>query len=140
MRNSRPILLLEDDNVDAMTIQRAMNEIKVSNPLVHVANGEDGLIYLHKSDNEKPCLIMLDLNMPKMNGLEFLKIIKSNAEFRQIPVIVLTTSQQEQDKLESFKLSVAGYIVKPTDYKKFVEAVKTLDLYWTLSESPVNMN
>ena len=140
MRNSSPILLLEDDSVDALTIQRAMHEIKISNPLVHVDNGEDGLIYLHNENNPRPCVILLDLNMPKMNGLEFLKLIKASPELRLIPVIILTTSKEEQDKLESFQLCVAGYIVKPTDYRKFVDAVKMLDLYWTLSELPSNSN
>jgi CheY-like chemotaxis protein len=136
MRNSKPILLLEDDSVDAMTVKRAMKDIKITNPLVHVANGEEGLSYLHKEDNTRPCIILLDLNMPKMGGLEFLKIAKTDASLKKIPVIVLTTSKDEQDKVESFQLSIAGYIVKPTDYKKFVDAVKTLDLYWTLSELP----
>ena len=138
MRTSKPILLLEDDSVDAMTIRRAMKDIKITNPLVHVPNGEDGLIYLRNGDNNKPCVILLDLNMPKMNGLEFLKVAKADPVLRQIPVIVLTTSKDDQDKVESFQFSVAGYIVKPTDYKKFVEAIKMLDLYWTLSELPGN--
>jgi len=136
MRSSKPILLLEDDSIDAMTIKRALKDIKMSNPLVHVPNGEEGLTYLNNGDNAKPCVILLDLNMPKMNGFEFLKIAKTDEKLKQIPVIVLTTSKDEQDKVESFQLSVAGYIVKPTDYKKFVDAVKTLDLYWTLSELP----
>jgi CheY-like chemotaxis protein len=129
-------MLVEDDNVDAMTVKRALKELKVNNPLVLQTNGEEALTYLKNDGNNKPCMILLDLNMPKMNGIEFLKIAKADEVFRQIPVIVLTTSQDEQDKVESFQLSVAGYIVKPTDYKKFVEAMKAVDLYWTLSELP----
>jgi len=136
MRSSKPILLLEDDAVDAMTIKRALKDIKMQNPLVHVTNGEEGLSYLSNGDNARPCVILLDINMPKMNGFEFLKVAKADDKLRQIPVIMLTTSKDERDKVESFQLSVAGYIVKPTDYKKFVEAVRTLDLYWTLSELP----
>lgn len=136
MRTSKPIMLVEDDSVDAMTVKRALKELKVNNPLVIQTNGEEALNYLRTDDNRKPCVILLDLNMPKMNGIEFLKIAKDNAVFRQIPVVVLTTSQDEQDKVESFQLSVAGYIVKPADYKKFVDAMKTVDLYWTLSELP----
>ena len=136
MRSSKPILLLEDDAVDAMTIKRALKDIKMQNPLVHVTNGEEGLSYLSNGDNARPCVILLDINMPKMNGFEFLKVAKADDKLRQIPVIMLTTSKDERDKVESFQLSVAGYIVKPTDYKKFVEAVRTLDLYWTLSEMP----
>jgi CheY-like chemotaxis protein len=138
MRNSRPILLLEDDDVDAMTIKRAMDDIKITNPLVRVSNGEEGLSYLRAENNARPCVILLDLNMPKMNGMEFLKVIKASNGLRQIPVIVLTTSRDEQDKMGSFQLSVAGYIVKPTDYKNFVETLRALDLYWTLSELPGN--
>jgi len=136
MRNSRPILLAEDDKVDAMTVRRAFNDLKVGNPLVHAVNGEDALKYLKGNGNKKPCVIILDLNMPKMNGIEFLRVIKADDSFRSIPVIVLTTSKEEQDKIESFKLSVAGYIIKSVDYKKFVDAVKVIDLYWTLSELP----
>jgi CheY-like chemotaxis protein len=136
MRTSRPILLVEDDSVDAMTVKRALKELNVTNPLVHQLNGEEALNYLRDENAHKPCVILLDLNMPRMNGIEFLKIAKKDAEFRQIPVIVLTTSKDEQDKVESFQLSVAGYIIKPTDYKKFVEAMRTVDLYWTLSELP----
>lgn len=136
MRTSKPILLVEDDSVDAMTVKRALKELKVTNPLVLQSNGEEALKYLRTDDNNKPCVILLDLNMPKMNGIEFLKIAKADAVFRQIPVIVLTTSKDDRDKVESFQFSVAGYIVKPTDYKKFVEAIKTVDLYWSLSELP----
>ncbi len=136
MRNSRPILLAEDDKVDAMTVRRAFKELKVGNPLVHTINGEETLRYLKSNGNPRPCVILLDLNMPKMNGIEFLKVIKADDALKSIPVIVLTTSKEEQDKIESFKLSVAGYIIKSVDYKKFVDAIRVIDLYWTLSELP----
>jgi CheY-like chemotaxis protein len=134
MRDSRPILLAEDDSVDAMTVKRALKDLKVTNQLVHTTNGEEALEYLRNKDNTIPCLILLDLNMPKMNGIEFLKITKADDLLKKIPVVVLTTSREEQDIVESFKLSVAGYMVKAVDYKKFVEIVRTIDLYWTLSE------
>jgi len=136
MKNSNPIMLVEDDSVDAMTVKRALKDLNVKNQLVHQPNGEEALKYLQGENNHRPCVILLDLNMPKMNGIEFLKIAKADDNLKQIPVIVLTTSRDDRDKMESFKLSIAGYIVKPTDYKKFVEAVRTLDLYWTLSELP----
>ena len=136
MRNSRSILLAEDDRVDAMTIKRAFGDLKVSNPLVRASNGEEALQYLRRDDSAEPCLILLDLNMPKMNGIEFLKAVKADEQLRQIPVVVLTTSAEEQDIVDSFKCSVAGYIVKPLDYKEFVEALKAVDVYWTLSELP----
>jgi CheY-like chemotaxis protein len=136
MRDSRPILLVEDDSIDAMTVKRALADLKVVNPLVTTLNGEEALEYLKGHANKKPCIILLDLNMPKMNGIEFLKAAKADEELKKIPVIVLTTSREEQDKVESFRLSVAGYIVKSIDYKKFVDAVRIIDLYWTLSELP----
>ena len=136
MHNSKPILLVEDDRVDTMTVRRALKDLKVTNQLICTTNGEEALGYLRSESNKKPCVILLDLNMPKMNGIDFLKIAKGEEELKKIPVIVLTTSKEEQDVAESFNLSVAGYIVKPVDYKRFVEAIRVLELYWTLSELP----
>jgi len=136
MRSSKPILLVEDDRVDTMTVRRALKDLKVTNQLICTTNGEEALEYLRDESKKKPCVILLDLNMPKMNGIEFLKIAKGKEELKRVPVIVLTTSREEQDVVESFNLSVAGYIVKPTDYKKFVEAIRVVELYWTLSELP----
>lgn len=138
MRDCRPILLLEDDTVDAMTVKRALKDLHILNPLVRVANGEEALVHLRDDSKEKPCVIMLDLNMPKMNGLEFLKVAKTDEKLRRIPAIVLTTSKDDQDRLKTFQLSVAGFVVKPVDYVKFVEAMKIVNLYWTLSELPNN--
>lgn len=136
MRNTKPVLLVEDDSIDAMTVRRAFKDLKLSNALTHRINGEEAVAYLREPDVELPCVILLDLNMPRMNGIEFLKVIKQDDRLKSIPVIVLTTSNEECDVVESFRLCVAGYIVKPVDYKKFVEAIKTIDLYWTLSELP----
>jgi CheY-like chemotaxis protein len=136
MKNSEPVLLVEDDSVDAMTVKRAFNDLKVINPLVHALNGEKALEYLKNEENKKPCIILLDLNMPRMNGIEFMQAIKADDTLKKIPIIVLTTSQEERDKLESFKLSVAGYMLKNINYKKFVETIKAISTYWTLSELP----
>ena len=136
MRRFKPILLVEDDTVDAMTVKRALKDLHVNNSLVRVTNGEQALEYLQNSANAKPCVILLDLNMPKMNGVEFLKIAKADDRLKCIPVVVLTTSKADQDRFECFDSSAAGYIVKPVDYKGFVEAIRILDLYWTLSELP----
>jgi CheY-like chemotaxis protein len=136
MRSLKPVLLLEDDTVDVMTVKRAMKDLKIDNPLVHVINGEEALKYLRDSANVKPCVILLDLNMPKMNGIEFLNIAKADPQLRAIPVVVLTTSRADQDRFECFNQSVAGYIVKPVDYQGFLDAIRILDLYWTLSEIP----
>ena len=136
MRNSRPVLLVEDDSVDAMTVRRAFKDLNVSNSLIHTLNGEEALDYLKGEDNKKPCIILLDLNMPRMNGIEFLKVVKVDDKLKKIPIVVLTTSREERDKVESFKLGVAGYMLKCIDYEEFVEIVRTINLYWTLSELP----
>jgi CheY-like chemotaxis protein len=136
MRNEKPILIIDDDLVDAMTIKRAFKDINVSNRIDLVGNGEKALEYLRNEDNEKPALIFLDLNMPKMTGIEFLRILRQDDQLNVIPVIVLTTSKDEHDKVDTFKLGIAGYIVKPVDYMKFVEVIKTVKDYWTFSELP----
>ena len=136
MRSSRPILLVEDDQVDRMTVQRALKDIRVTNRLDVVSDGEEALAFLRNPQNEKPGIILLDLNMPRMNGIEFLRVAKQEDALRRIPVVVLTTSKEEEDKLRSFDLGVAGYMLKPVDYRQFVEVVRTIDLYWTLSELP----
>jgi CheY-like chemotaxis protein len=139
MRSTRPILLVEDDHVDTMTVQRSLKDLNVVNPLVTMPNGEEALEYLRNENSKRPCVILLDLNMPRMNGIELLKILKADDELKMIPVVVLTTSEDIQDKIATFGLSAAGYIVKPTDYKKFVEAMRTINVYWTLSELPVDV-
>jgi CheY-like chemotaxis protein len=119
-----------------MTVRRAFRDLKLNNPLSHATNGEEALEYLRNPENPRPCVILLDLNMPRMNGVELMKAVKSDASLKKIPIIVLTTSRDDRDIVESYKLSAAGYIVKPVDYKKFVEAIKTIDVYWTISELP----
>jgi len=138
MRNSKPILLVEDDNVDVMTVKRALKDLNIKNQLVSTANGEEALEYLKNNGNNKPGIILLDLNMPKMNGIEYLTIVKADESLKKIPVVVLTTSSQQQDIVECFKFSVAGYIVKSVDYAEFTEAINTINLYWTLSKLPSN--
>lgn len=133
----KAILLVEDDQVDAMTVRRALKELRVTNRLEHMENGEDALAFLRDLTKDRPCLILLDLNMPIMNGIEFLQETKTDAELKCIPVVVLTTSDEQKDKLESFKLGIAGYMRKPVDYQQFVEIIRTIDAYWTISESPV---
>jgi len=136
MKSKKPILLVEDDQVDVMTVKRVLKEIHVDNTLLLACNGEEALDLLNNSAVEDPGIILLDLNMPRMNGLEFLKAVKSNALTKSIPVIVLTTSRDDNDRLESFNHSVAGYMVKPVDYSQFVDLMKNIDIYWTYSEVP----
>jgi CheY-like chemotaxis protein len=136
MRSYRPVLLVEDDRIDAATVQRAFQDLEVTNPVAHILNGKDALAHLSQEATERPCIIFLDLNMPEMNGFEFLRIIKADRELRKIPVVVLTTSSERQDVIASFQMGVAGYIVKPIDYPEFVEAIKAFDMYWALSMLP----
>lgn len=133
--SNRPILLVEDDVVDVMTIRRALKELRVTNRVDHAEHGEAALAHLDGS-GERPCIILLDLNMPVMNGLEFLQAIKQDSRYRALPVIMLTTSEEHKDKLRSFDLGVAGYMAKPVDYRQFVEMMRSINLYWTISELP----
>ncbi|MEB3210497.1 MAG: response regulator [Leptolyngbyaceae bacterium] len=133
------ILLVEDDEVDVMTVQRAFKKSRVNNPLDVASNGIEALERLRapdRADVDDPHLILLDLNMPKMNGIEFLKELRQDPQLSKIPVIVLTTSDQERDRVEAYNLHVAGYILKPVTFAKFVEVVEVLNQYWTLCEFP----
>jgi len=136
MHNSSPILLVEDDLVDARTVERALKDLNAANPLNHSIDGEQALEYLRSEGNKKPSIILLDLNLPKMDGLELLKAIKADELLKRIPVVVLTTSKNNEDIVQSLELSAAGYMVKPTDYKGFVEMMRTIVSYWSLSELP----
>ncbi len=143
MIDNLPILLVEDDVVDVKTVKRAFKENKILNMLNVAGNGEEALAYLRhegafadKEANPRPGIILLDLNMPVMNGIEFLRAARPTGLLRGIPVVVLTTSKMENDRMESYDLGVAGYIIKPVEFDKFVDAVRTLDLYWSLCQLP----
>jgi len=135
MNSGDPILLVEDDLLDVMTLKRGLRDIHAENPLYVSNNGEEALEFLRDSNHPTPTLILLDLNMPRMNGIEFLKIVKADPHWCTIPVVVLTTSQEEQDRLDSFALSAAGYIVKPLEYPDFVEKLLVIYQYWRLNEA-----
>lgn len=135
MTSIHNILVVEDDIVDIMTIQRAIKQLQLPNHVDYCNNGLEALEYLN-SEKKLPGLILLDLNMPKMNGIEFLDSIRKNNEFARIPVVVLTTSKEQSDKLSTFNLSVSGYMVKPISYEAFKDMVKTIHHYWELSELP----
>jgi CheY-like chemotaxis protein len=136
MQKPKPILLVEDDSVDAMTVKRAVRDLQVNHSIIHSLNGEEAMKYLTSPNMEKPFIILLDLNMPKMNGIEFLKVMKAHPELKTIPVVVLTTSKERQDVLDSFELGASGYMVKPVDYSKFVEILSRVMIYWSSSELP----
>ncbi len=135
MLSNKKILLLEDDVVDIMTNQRAFKQVNISNELVVQENGEQGLNYLNNCD-DLPGIILLDINMPKMNGIEFLGHLKKNEAWSQIPVVVLTTSKDQNDKLETFKLGISGYMIKPVGYDDFKKMLTAIKDYWNLSEHP----
>ncbi len=136
MQNAQPLLLVEDNAVDAMAVQRALQDLNAPNPLVHVTGGDEALAYLTCETQTKPWLILLDLNMPRMSGIELLQTLKSDDNLKAIPVVVLTTSDEPSNVLASFGLSVAGYVVKPLDYDQFRQTVDAIDSYWSLSELP----
>ena len=128
MNSTRPILLIEDDQIDMMAIQRSFKNLNIKNPLNVACNGEEGLELIQQT-TEIPCLIILDINMPKMSGIEFLKIVKSDPNYKTIPVVILTTSNDENDKIICYTYGAAGYIIKPIDYKEFQEAIRILNNY-----------
>lgn len=136
MKDSMPILLVDDDRTDAMLFKRALADLKITNPLIHLTDCSEALEYLTNQDNKKPWIVITDLNTPQMSGLEFLTTVKAHNTLREIIVIVLSGSGDERDVDESFRLGAAGYMIKPLDYKKLVEIIKTIHAYWTLSELP----
>ncbi|MEL6354925.1 MAG: response regulator [Cyanobacteria bacterium J06627_28] len=135
------ILLVEDDKVDVMNVQRSFKKAKISNPLFVAENGLEALAILrNQSDTvhmpSQRRLVLLDLNMPKMGGIEFLTQLRADPDLKATPVIVLTTSDQEKDRVEAYNLNVAGYILKPVTFISFAEIMSALNHYWTLCEMP----
>ncbi len=134
MNKIQPILLVEDDLVDVMTVKRAFKEIGVANELIAVCHGEEALEYLEKPVQGLPCVILLDINMPKMNGLECLTLLKNHSVFKNIPVVMLTSSKEQSDVDQSFMKGISGYILKPLDYTQFLASIQVLSPYWTLKK------
>lgn len=134
------ILLVDDDDVDVMNVQRAFKKNNILNPLFIARDGIEALELLRgqgmKAIPRERRLVLLDLNMPRMNGLEFLREIREDPELRALTVIVLTTSDDERDKVEAYNMNVAGYIVKPVTFLAFVEAMAALNKYWSINELP----
>ena len=137
--NHVEILIVEDNPSDAEMALRAFKKNNLTNKILVVEDGEEALDYLYckgqyatKNNESQPKIILLDLKLPKINGLEVLKEIKTHPKTKIIPVIVLTSSKEESDIIESYQLGVNSYIVKPVDFEKFVEAVRDLGFYWLL--------
>jgi len=131
------ILLVEDDEVDVMNVQRAFERNHMTSALFVAGNGIEALEMLRSNRIPKQRrLILLDLNMPKMNGIEFLEELRADPELSSTPVVVLTTSNDDQDKLDAFNFNVAGYLLKPVTFNAFCDKMATLDRYWALVEMP----
>jgi two-component system response regulator len=138
------ILLVEDNPDDAELTMRALKKNGIANDLIHLKDGEEALnfifckgAYENRNFNEVPKLILLDLKMPKVDGIEVLRQIKSNEQTKIIPVVLLTSSKEDKDIIESYKLGVNSYIVKPVEFEGFVKAVSEMGLYWLLlNQSP----
>lgn len=131
------ILLVEDDDVDVMNVRRAFKKNNIANPLFLAKDGIDALDQLRSGELPRDRrIILLDLNMPRMNGIELLREIRRDAELSPTPVIVLTTSNDERDRIEAYHLNVAGYILKPVTFSNFCEVMAALNKYWALVELP----
>lgn len=131
------ILLVEDDQVDVMNVKRAFEKNRIANPLYVAGDGLEAFEMLRagKVPRERR-IILLDLNMPRMNGIEFLRALRADPELMLTPVVVLTTSDDERDKINAYNLNVAGYLLKPVTFINFVEVMAALNKYWTLVELP----
>jgi len=135
------IMLVEDDEIDVMNVKRAFHKNNVRNPLQTVGDGLEALEHLRslKTNHQPvPKVILLDLNMPRMGGIEFLRELRNDNDLKDISVFVMTTSNEESDIIEAHRLNVAGYIVKPLSIESFINAVSTLNSYWMLCEFPNN--
>ena len=142
MEKFRRILLVEDDPRDVELTLTALDDYKLANEVVVCRDGQEALDYLFGRGkfsgraNENPAVILLDLKLPKVDGLEVLEQIKSDARLRMIPVVMLTSSHEERDMMRSYKLGVNAYVVKPVDFHEFINAVKELGMFWAVINEP----
>jgi len=145
MSNVKNILYAEDNPKDRELTLAALEEHKLANKVICVNDGEEALDYLYKrgrfaqSEDSALAAILLDIKMPKVDGIEVLRVIKTDDRFKLIPVIMLTSSREERDLVESYKLGVNAYVVKPVDFQEFVDAVKNLGLFWALINETVEL-
>jgi len=137
------VLMAEDDEHDIVAVKRAWKKRSINNPLYIVNNGEECLDYLHRRGKysdpgvaPRPGIVLLDIKMPRMDGLAVLDYIRKSDEFNRLPVIILTTSKDEQDRLKSYDLRANAYIIKPIGFDNFSEAVNTINLFWELVQLP----
>lgn len=133
MNKRLKILLIEDDLIEIMKLNRAITSLKKKHQIIEANNGEDALTILKKKELI-PDIIFLDLNMPKINGIEFLSILKNNDQLKYIPTIILTTSTNKKDLLACYRIGIAGYITKPLKYNDYVSRIDVLLSYWSINE------
>lgn len=142
MTDLKRILLAEDNPNDVELTLSAFEELNLANEVVVVNDGAKALDYLRKEgefkgrDSNNPAVVLLDLKMPKVDGLEVLRQMKSDAALKQVPVVILTSSREEKDLVESYKLGVNAYVVKPVNFQEFIPAVKELGVFWAIINEP----
>ncbi len=127
------ILFIEDDTIETMKLKRTISKIELNYQITEAKNGEEALAIL-KSGDRLPDIILLDLNMPRMSGTEFLKILKEDEQLKYLPTIILTTSENRADLLECYRIGVAGYIIKPLKYEDYELKLKKVFAYWEINE------
>lgn len=127
------VLLVEDNLIEIMKMKRTISLLKLKHTIHEAKNGEEALQFLEDKANI-PDIILLDLNMPKINGIEFLKILKVNDDLKHIPTIILTTSNNQKDLLECYKTGMSGYVLKPLKYEDYVKKIETVLAYWSVNE------
>tara|TARA_R110001592_G_scaffold32473_4_gene113621 strand:- start:1538 stop:1951 length:414 start_codon:yes stop_codon:yes gene_type:complete len=133
MEKSLKVLLVEDNLIEIMKMKRTISLLKLKHTMHEAKNGEEALKFLENRANI-PDIILLDLNMPKINGIEFLRIIKANDELKHIPTIILTTSSNQKDLLECYRTGMSGYILKPLKYEDYVKKIEVVLSYWSVNE------
>ena len=133
MTKSLTILLIEDDAIEIMKFNRVLSKLGQNHKIIEANNGEEALEILKVKDTV-PDIIILDLNMPKINGIEFLQILKNDSFLKYIPAIILTTSNNHRDVLECYKIGIAGYVLKPLKYEDYVDRIKKTLEYWSSNE------
>ncbi|MFS4455987.1 response regulator [Maribacter sp. 2304DJ31-5] len=127
------ILFIEDDTIETMKLQRTVSKFQLKHTIIEARNGEEALKIL-KSDAELPGIILLDLNMPRMNGIEFLRVLKEDDKLKYLPTIILTTSENRADLLECYRIGIAGYIIKPLKYEDYESKLQKVLAYWDINE------
>ena len=137
---ARPILLVEDNPMDLDLTLQAFKEHSVANPIVACRDGEEALRYMEEhhspADSQLPILVLLDLRLPKVDGIEVLRYARGHPVWKQVPIVVLTTSRENKDIEAAYQLGVNSYILKPVDFLAFAEVAKTIKIYWLLTNEP----